>query len=371
VPTPPPQPQGCTPTSQAELKIETEYFETSTSKGTVITTATKTATSSFPILGCEDVEATRSTDVCSAPTQFVARAVDWLAASATPVADEVEGQPVTEIEVPQVTPAVAAAQDTPDVRQVPGKSANGRASFVHRNRRRGDCQIVIEDLYVYPAKPKDKASVGEIRRALDDLRDLFEDLESYIEIKSDTLGFTAFFYVYNADLTVVMNSMTALGNDVVSRICALRPQHYLLHELTAIHVTQVKGYYGTPHKVKKPVKRASHGSKEDLLEHTTHNDTEGLFERAMTNGVETPSWALSFLGVPPKVNFMAGKPDNPGDYAKRALRDGKRQLGPFNYYADPSSCQGTFIYIVDFAVEWGNQVRRSRSIPQLPLVSTA
>lgn len=82
----------------------------------------------------------------------------------------------------------------------------------------------------------------------------------------------------------------------------------------------------------------------------------------MKDGVSTPSWALSFLGVPPKVNFMGGTNANPGDYAKRGMRNGKQQLGPFNYYADPSSCQGTFIYIVDFAVEWANEVSRSRSI---------
>jgi len=91
----------------------------------------------------------------------------------------------------------------------------------------------------------------------------------------------------------------------------------------------------------------------------------------MKDGVETTSWALSFLGVPPKVNFMAGTNDKPGDYAKRGTRNGQRTLGPFNYYADPSSCQGTFIYIVDLAVEWGNRVSSSRSTPPLPLsVST-
>lgn len=237
MPTPPPQPQGCTPTSQAELKIETEYFETSTSKGTVITTATKTSTSSFPILGCEDVEATKSKDVCSAPTQLAVRSADWPAARATPV-DEVEGQTVPEIEVPQATPAVAA-QDAPDAREVPAKVANGRVRSGHRNRRRGDgdCEIVIDDLYVYPAKPKDRDSVAQIRTTLDDLRDLFEDLESYTEIKSDTLGFTAFFYVYNADLDVVMKAMTALGNGVVSRICTLA-RNIVLYELTVIHVTR-------------------------------------------------------------------------------------------------------------------------------------
>lgn len=234
VPTPPPQPEGCTPTSQAELKIETEYFETSTSKGTVITTATKTATSNFPILGCEDAEATQSKDVCSAPTQLAVRSADWPAARATPV-DEVEGQLVPEIEVPQATPAVAAALDAPDAREVPAKAANGRASSaVHRIRRRGngDCEIVIDDLYVYPAKPKDRDSVAQIRATLDDSRDLFEDLESYTEIKSDTLGFTAFFYVYNADLDVVMKALTALGNGVVSfSIRTFLPTSVVSHEL--------------------------------------------------------------------------------------------------------------------------------------------
>ena len=234
MPTPPPQPQGCTPTSQAELKIETEYFETSTSKGTVITTATKTATSSFPILGCEDLEATQSKDVCSAPTQLAVRSADWPAARATPV-DDVKGQLVPEIEVPQATPPVAAP-DAPEAREVP--AANGRVSSVHGNRRRGtDCEIVIDDLYVYPAKPKDRASVAQIRTTLDDLRDLFEDLESYTEIKSDTLGFTAFFYVYNADLDVVMKAMTALGNGVVSQIGTLA-HSIVLHELIVTHVTR-------------------------------------------------------------------------------------------------------------------------------------
>lgn len=232
MPVPPPQPKGCTPTSQAELKIETEYFETTTSKGTVITTATKTATSSFPILGCEDVDATTSKDVCSAPTQLAVRAADWPAARATPV-DEVEGQLVYEIEGPQVTPAAAAL----DTREVPAKAADGRVSTVHRNPRRGDCEIVIDDLYVFPAKPKDKASVALIRSTLNDLRDLFEDLQSYTEIKSDTLGFTGFFYVYNADLKVVMDALTALGNDVVSRI-RTRARSIVLHELIVIHVTR-------------------------------------------------------------------------------------------------------------------------------------
>ena len=84
----------------------------------------------------------------------------------------------------------------------------------------------------------------------------------------------------------------------------------------------------------------------------------------MKDGVETTSWALSVLGVPPKVNFLGGPSDGPGDYAKRAIRNGVRGVGPFNYYADPSSCQGTFIYIVDLAVEWGNRVSSSRSIIQ-------
>ena len=240
MPTPPPQPEGCTPTSQAELKIETEYFETSTSKGTVITTATKTSTSSFPILGCEDVEATSSKDVCSAPTELPVRAAEWPAARATPV-DEVEGQMIPEIEVPHVTPAIAAL-DTPDtlgVKEVPAKAANARASSVDRNRRRGDgdCEIVVEDLYVYPANPKDKDAVAQLRRKLDNLRDLFGDLESYTEIKSDTLGFTAFFYVYNADLKAVMKEMDDLGNGVVSRICTLACS-IVLHELIVIHATR-------------------------------------------------------------------------------------------------------------------------------------
>jgi hypothetical protein len=234
VPTPPPQPQGCTPTSQAELKIETEYFETSTSRGTVITTATKTSTRSFPILGCEDVEATKATDVCSAPTELAVRAASWAAASATP-AVEVGGQLVPEIDVPQATPAVQVAAldtdtDTPSAREdaepVNMNTDNERASPVHRNRRRapGDCQTVFVDLYVYPAKPKDRNSVALIRTKLHELQ-LFE-LDSYTEIKSDTLGFTAFFYVYNADFKAVGDALTALGRDVVSRICTRRSALY-------------------------------------------------------------------------------------------------------------------------------------------------
>jgi hypothetical protein len=71
----------------------------------------------------------------------------------------------------------------------------------------------------------------------------------------------------------------------------------------------------------------------------------------MTGGAETASWALSSLSVPPNVNFLGGTKSQPGDYAKR-----ERALGPFNYYSHESSCQGTFIYIVDFAVEWDNRV---------------
>jgi hypothetical protein len=96
---------------------------------------------------------------------------------------------------------------------------------------------VIEDLYVYPARPKDRDAVALIRKTLDDLRDLFGDLESYTEIKSDTLGFTAFFYVYNADIDVVTKSLTGLGNGVVSRICTLACS-IVLHELIMMHVTR-------------------------------------------------------------------------------------------------------------------------------------
>lgn len=214
MPTPPPQPQGCTPTSQAELKIETEYFETSTSRGTVITTATKTATSKFPILGCEEVEATKSQDVCAAPTRLLAaRSVEWPPARATP-ADEVELQQDHVVEVPRAMPAGAVLHEP---HAVPAKAAN--LSSVHQNRRRaGDCEIVFDDLYVYPANPKDRAAVELIREVLDNARDLFGDLESYVEIKSDTLGFTAFFYVYNADLEAVQNSLVALSQAVVSRM---------------------------------------------------------------------------------------------------------------------------------------------------------
>lgn len=74
----------------------------------------------------------------------------------------------------------------------------------------------------------------------------------------------------------------------------------------------------------------------------------------MTGGVDTPSWALSILSVPPKANFLAGNKASPGPYAKRV-----NAIGPFNYYADPSSCQGTFIYIVDLGVEWANRVSSS------------
>ncbi|KAK4452539.1 hypothetical protein QBC34DRAFT_435403 [Podospora aff. communis PSN243] len=353
VPTPPPQPQGCTPTSQAELRIETEYFETSTSRGTVITTATRTSTRSFPILGCEDVEATKSTDVCNAPTQLAVRADSWPAASGTSAVG-VGPQMVTEGEIPPTVSTVHANaldedKDVPDVKgyEVPANMtvANEQANPRHRNRPRApnNCDPQFDDLYVFPAHPKDRGAVAMIRAEFDRLQ-LFE-LESYKEIKSDTLGFTAFFYLSNANIKAVKPALNALG------------------------VIRVKGYQTVPHTVTPPTQqppthpRAASRRGESGLQHTGHHNAtaagKSVFARAMTGGVETNNWGLSALSVPPNVDFLAEGPNGgPGDYAKRGTKNGRPILGPFNYYAHPSSCQGTFIYIVDTAVDWTHRAFR-------------
>jgi hypothetical protein len=61
------------------------------------------------------------------------------------------------------------------------------------------------------------------------------------------------------------------------------------------------------------------------------------------------------LSVEPDFDVLAVTDKNgvpPPPYMNR----GPASVVSYNYYGHPSSCQGTFIYIVDTAIQWDNRV---------------
>ncbi|KAK4207996.1 hypothetical protein QBC37DRAFT_454015, partial [Rhypophila decipiens] len=301
VPTVPPKPSACTPTSQAKLEITTLSYRFTVTRGTTRTTATETISTEFPILGCEDMEATRSQSSCASPTPII--------------------NVKRSIEMPQVneTTEVEVEQDL-----IYGHDLERRAP--------GCSKQVYTDAYLIPNSPTD--NIAEIRHFLE-ARQSDGTIESFVEVGNayPTKEWTAFFYVKNAKEGDIREAISGRMQGVpgileyVSReqfISLLRWRHF-----------SVPG-------VSPPA--ASRRRSDEPMD--SHNGTEGegtLLKREMKfeDSFQTDSWAVSTLSVPPGKNQI-----NPAFFNLPGPR--------YGYYSDPSSCEGQFVYVIEGPVQWSH-----------------
>lgn len=164
---PPPEPADCTP-AEASLCFTTRKFATTVSAGVTRTTATSTTERCATITGCnfEDAETTKDSDVCT---------IERRAAAAT---------------------ALPETNRMPELAIVPRSELLRRANPEPQwcKEHDGTDQIIIMKA---PTNREHRAYVkGVLERRKEALsaRGMNAD---YLEIRSETLGFTAFFYVYN------------------------------------------------------------------------------------------------------------------------------------------------------------------------------
>jgi chitinase len=165
---PPPKPADCTP-AEASLCFTTRKFATTVSEGQTKTTATSTTERCATITGCnfKDAETTKDSDVCT----IERRAVEATAA--------------------------------PGTTNVPGAVAtiNQRSALLRRadeplwcNERPGNDNIL---LMKRPKNADHRAYIIEVLERRKEALSARNMVGNYLEIRSATLGFTAFFYVYN------------------------------------------------------------------------------------------------------------------------------------------------------------------------------
>jgi chitinase len=174
---PPPKPADCTP-AEASLCFTTRKFATTVSGDQTRTTATSTTERCATITGCnfKDADTTKDSDVCT---------IDLDRRGAATASPEITD-----------APRLAAAAPTNEK-----PTRNHRSALLRRddeplwcNERSGLDNILLMK------RPQDEAERAQIIEILKKREKALDDRHmngKYYEVRSETLGFTAFFYVYN------------------------------------------------------------------------------------------------------------------------------------------------------------------------------
>ncbi|KAI9150631.1 Chitotriosidase-1 [Paramyrothecium foliicola] len=245
MPSPPPQPNPCKPTT-AKLTIESTSYGTTTTGGTVKTTSTKTFSREFPLVGCEieDVSTAFTTTACARPT---ARAVDPL--------------------------ATGTSSDDQSNAEEAGAELAIRAP--------NTCGPKLIDYVVMPENHN--TMLDALRQRLQ--ADVGKRLQGFNEISAPSVGFTGFFYLTQVEETYI--------EDVLMK----NPSTYKLSE---------DGYrFSAPTKPKSwsPSKRSATDDwlEDELSETASLNGTENELEKRLENAYS--AWAPSMISVPPSETW--------------------------------------------------------------------
>jgi hypothetical protein len=116
----------------------------------------------------------------------------------------------------RVSACSAAKKTKRNLPAVPRTAAPAKATAL---AARADDECEVGPAFVYPKDPQDQTGIGNIRQKLEELEVNFR------EIKSDTLHFTAFFWVASIDQEdlVEVRSVTQVGAPDTAGLSMLYP----------------------------------------------------------------------------------------------------------------------------------------------------
>ncbi|KAI1854021.1 hypothetical protein JX266_001162 [Neoarthrinium moseri] len=287
----PPEPEACEPTT-ATLTIESTSYGTTTTQGTVRTTATKTLSREFPIVGCvEDNTIATTVTACDRPT---ARAV-------APAAG-----------VPAKATGVSAASDL-----LVGGAAEGR----DLTPRAGCDPPVLVDAVIFLENPTSSANPLRRKLTTDSASSApgGPKLASFKVIEAPSAGVVAFFYLEK----VQKNYLEESGG--------LKLRNFFLIGSIVIITPTTPPSSWTP----------SRSADQESIDQGPSNETALLpSEHGLWKRTEDflKGWAPSQISVPPRKIWL--KTENYDKIDKT-----------YRYQRDSSECEGQFVYVIEDGID--------------------
>lgn len=187
----PPKPEGCEPTT-AKLTIESTSYGTTTTRGTVSTTATQTFSREFPLVGCsvKDSATTSVTTGCDAPSKRA------------------------------LPPPMAKNTDTAQAPAVDTEAADESAAL--HARAPPACNGPKRDFVLWPTDHNTMLTALRAKLAADK----GTDLDDFHEVSAPSAGVTGFFYLTNAKQDYVSS---LLSNDRATYKVSCHASHLCAH----------------------------------------------------------------------------------------------------------------------------------------------
>ncbi|KAL2134442.1 hypothetical protein VTI74DRAFT_154 [Chaetomium olivicolor] len=300
----PPKPTPCEPTT-AMLTIESTSYGTTTTEGTIRTTASRTFSREFPMLGCsvEDSTTAATTTACDAPTPRA------------------------------VAPARAPMDEGSDVDLVEPAFDNRLAG------RAPDCNDpALVDVVMYPENHFGDYSALKAKLSADSHPNSpnGRKLESFNVIEAPAVGLTAFIYLANVQTDYVLNELNGqfgLSKSVTRLGVPVPPPGWTSRKRAAVNET------ADDNDVDDGEATAHQGNVEIV---TYHNDTETANHNKLGKRFASSmkAWAPSQLSVPPRRSWL-----NPANgYIDRNTET-------WRYLRHESECEGQYVYITEDDVD--------------------
>ncbi|KAK8044788.1 hypothetical protein PG993_004812 [Apiospora rasikravindrae] len=295
----PDKPQDCQTVSQ-EVEFKTVSEGLSVSNGKTVTTTVSTITRTGVVYGCEVPEYTPTISACSVGKRD--------AATALPTA-EPTAEPQAHVSERDVSPF---SQDNPvqwaEDMSCPGEESN----------------------YILYTKGHTDGEVNTIRARLQMWRG--HNGYDFTEARSDSLDFTAFFFILNMPKSLLRKIQAMSQVELVYDYAGYNRQ---------VAGIKAAGVIGRRKEESRPADRGE--------EHAANSTLTQLQKRATRQN--EIGWATSQLSVPPGLEWL--------DNVDYVISDGSRHK--YQYWYDDSAGQGQYIYVLEQAFAQNNEELLSAS----------